>query len=218
MWRHAPLAPPGPFWPGRRDPSAWSGSLGVEMRHSRRYSPRKIMNQASRMLNLAAAFALTTLSATALAQSTLTYKATCQGIGSGVTREPLGDREGHDISVTQSSCRVEGGPMDGSIATITNVWEWDKGNAVVLSGYTVFRQSGGMAVYQSNEGRNSLTMTDGKVTGFAGNPRASSSSLQAAWRHSRATHPRQRSIASAVVSSLSNRPLRKLCKTGPMLA
>src|SRR5664280_563078 len=41
----------------------------------------KLMHRTSCILNLAAALALTTLSATALAQTAVVSKATCQGIG-----------------------------------------------------------------------------------------------------------------------------------------
>jgi hypothetical protein len=59
-------------------------------------------------------------------ESTSTW--TCQIIGSGA-REPLGDREGHAISVSDYSCYIESGPFAGGDVTGTNVWEWDKTNA-----------------------------------------------------------------------------------------
>ncbi len=125
------------------------------------------MQHDSPILNLIAALAFTTLSATASAQTAVILKATCQGVGTS-PQEPVGDRAGHAISEAQYSCRNEGGGQDGSIGTGMTIWEWDKGNAVSLSGNGVVRKPGTMAVYEITEGKNSLTMTDGKVTGFSG--------------------------------------------------
>ncbi len=79
--------------------------------------------------------------------------------------EPLGDREGHSISVTHNSCRAEGGLIDGGIYTGINIIEWDKGNGVFLIGAGVIRKPGATSAYQHSEGKVTLTMTDGKVTG-----------------------------------------------------
>ncbi len=52
-----------------------------------------------------AAIALAALMPSAVAQeNTFTY--TCQNVGAAPP-EPLGDREGHAISVSQSSCRAD---------------------------------------------------------------------------------------------------------------
>ena len=125
------------------------------------------MKQSSRPAHVAAALALTMLGVHSFAQTPITYKCLCQNIGTG-PQEPLGDREGHAVSVTSYTCRVEGGPLDGGVLTGTTIYEWDKTNAVGLSGNGVVRKAGGTAVYQLGEFKNSLTMADGKVTGFVG--------------------------------------------------
>ena len=107
-------------------------------------------------------FALTCTAA--LAQTGSTARLYCHTVGY-TPPEPLGDREGHSISVTQGTCRVEGGPTDGSILTGTNIIEWDKGNGVILTGAGVTRKPGATTAYQHSEGKVTLTMTDGKVTG-----------------------------------------------------
>jgi hypothetical protein len=128
----------------------------------------KLMHRTSCILNLGAALALTTLSATVLAQTAVVSKATCQGIGVA-PQEPIGDREGHAITVSQYSCHSEGGPLDGTVMTGTIIFEWNKGvPAVMLVGSGVFRKPGAIAVFQDNESALSLTMADGKVTGFTG--------------------------------------------------
>jgi hypothetical protein len=90
---------------------------------------------------------------------------TCQGVGTGAP-EPLGDREGHSITVGQYSCRVDSGPMSGGLVTGTAVWEWDGPNAVQLSNSAVGRKPGATIVWVGKSGKLALTMTDGKVTGF----------------------------------------------------
>ena len=123
------------------------------------------MKQSSRPVHVAAALALSMLGAHSIAQTPITYKCLCHNIGTG-PQEPLGDREDHAVSVTSYTCRVEGGPLDGGVLTGTTIYEWDKTNAVGLSGNGVGRKAGGTAVYQLGEFKNSLTMADGKVTGF----------------------------------------------------
>lgn len=88
----------------------------------------------------------------------------CHSVGSAPP-EPLGDREGHSISVSQIACRVEGGLTDGGVLTGTTITEWNKGNGVILSGSGVTRRPGATTAYQHTEGTVALIMTDGKVTG-----------------------------------------------------
>jgi len=115
------------------------------------------------------ATAIITLSATApnaVAQEhTATF--TCQGLGSGAP-EPLGDREGHTISVNEYTCLADSGPMSGAVATGTNIWEWDGPNAVQISDSGVERKPGATLVWRGMEGKIALTMADGKVTGWTG--------------------------------------------------
>jgi len=99
-------------------------------------------------------------------------KYTCQDVGN-FALEPLGDREGHAISVGQFSCRAVSGPMSGALLTGSIIWEWDKTNAVLVSGSGVVRKPGATAVYQDQEGKLALTMADGKVTGFIATGRVS---------------------------------------------
>ena len=114
------------------------------------------------------ATALIALSATApsaVAQEN-TAALTCQAIGWGDgPPEPLGDREGHGITVGEYSCRVNSGPQSGGVSTGTIIWEWDGTNAVELSESGVIRKPGSTLVYRGTEGKLALTMADGKVTG-----------------------------------------------------
>ena len=120
-----------------------------------------------RYLAIAAAVVMCT---SAYAQSATSFRFLCQNIGNHPP-EPLGDREGHSVGVAQFTCRTEGGPLDGAILTGSQIWEYDKTNAVALTGSGVVRQRGAVAVYQNNEGKLALTLTDGKVTGSTGSGR-----------------------------------------------
>jgi hypothetical protein len=89
----------------------------------------------------------------------------CQAIGGGAP-ESLGDREGHSISVSQVSCRIDSGPLSGGVLTGSSIWEWDGPDAVELIGSGVIRKPGATAAYQESGGKLALTMADGKVTGW----------------------------------------------------
>ena len=114
----------------------------------------------------AAATALLALLPLAASAQALSWKLSCQNVGSSPP-EPMGDREGHNLSTGGYSCRTEGGPMDGAIVTGHSVWEWDKGSAVRAAGYGVYRKPGAMVVYQHVDGQFNLVTGDGgKVTGW----------------------------------------------------
>lgn len=100
-----------------------------------------------------------------LAQTPGQSRMHCLSIGNS-SPEALGDRPGHAISVTEMTCRVEGGPLDGGVMTGTQVYEWDGANGVGKAGFGVTRSPGGKIVYVNTQMTNTLTMTDGKVTGF----------------------------------------------------
>lgn len=106
----------------------------------------------------------------AAAQSGSTTRLHCHTVGSAAP-EVLGDREGHAVSVSQHSCRVEGGLTDGGILTGITIAEWDKGHAVVLSATGITRKPGAVTAYQQTEGKSSLVMTDGKPSGMTGSGR-----------------------------------------------
>jgi len=117
----------------------------------------------------ATATALATVMPAAIAEE-ITSIWTCQIVGSGA-REPLGDREGHALYVSDYSCYIESGPFAGGNVTGTNVWEWDKANAVLVTGQSIRRKAGSVAVYEGSEGKLAPTMADGKVTGSTGSGR-----------------------------------------------
>lgn len=121
------------------------------------------------LIRIASAAALMSLCPSAFAQG-VTWKLQCQSVGNSAP-EPLGDREGHTISVLEYNCRTEGGPLDGAVLTGMSASEWDKGSANILSAQGIYRKPGGTAVFQHTEGKNTLIMADGKVTGWSGTGR-----------------------------------------------
>jgi hypothetical protein len=89
----------------------------------------------------------------------------CRAVGA-FTPEQLGDREGHALSIGQSSCQVTEGPVADAVQTETNMWEWDGPKATELSGYGVARKPGATFAFQHTDGTLELTMTDGKPSGW----------------------------------------------------
>jgi len=113
---------------------------------------------------IAAAISFAAFAPGAVAQDN-TVTGTCQAVGANGAPEPLGDREGHGISIGQVSCRIDSGPTKGGILTGTDIWEWDGPNAVLLSGTGIVRMPGATVVYVETAGKLALTMAEGKVTG-----------------------------------------------------
>lgn len=101
----------------------------------------------------------------AIAQASAGSRGLCNAVGS-THMEPLRDREGHNLSVQTFVCRVEGGPLDGAVLTGTNTYEWDKGVAVGLSGSMIARSGAGTYVAVFRDFGVTLTMADGRVTGW----------------------------------------------------
>jgi hypothetical protein len=119
---------------------------------------------------IAAAIAFAALAPDALAQEN-TITGTCQAVGPNGAPEPLGDREGHGISVGQISCHIDSGPLKDGIVTGTYIWEWDGPNATLVSEHGVTRKPGATVVYVETQGKLALTMADGKVTGWTASSR-----------------------------------------------
>ena len=99
------------------------------------------MRHIPRTPRLAAAFVLIVIAAGATAQSMSdASKATCQIIGANA-REPVGDRDGHYLTVVQYSCRNDGGPADGTITPGTVLWVSDKMASALVAGTGVLRKN-----------------------------------------------------------------------------
>lgn len=126
-----------------------------------------------------AALAFAAFAPSAVAQENTTVWA-CQFVGAGLL-EPLGDREGHAISVGQYSCRSESGPLAGAVATGASIYEWDGPKATLISDSGVDRKPGATGVWKSTEGKLTATMADGKMMGWTGSGRGVVSLATGAW-------------------------------------
>lgn len=128
------------------------------------------MNHLKVLVHCMGVAALSLGCATALSQSVPTARLHCQNVGNSPP-EALGDREGRGFSVTESTCRVEGGVGNGGVLTVSAIWDWDKGKAVLVSGMGVTRTPGATHSIQHTEGRMELVFADGKVVGATGSGR-----------------------------------------------
>jgi len=114
----------------------------------------------------AAAIAFAAFAPSAVAQENATWTYTCQNVGASGQPEPLGDKEGHSISIVESTCTAGPGPQAGGVMTAVTGWEWNGPNAVMLFSNCVVRKPGATIVCNNTEAKLALTMADGKVTGF----------------------------------------------------
>ena len=81
------------------------------------------------------------------------------------TAEPIGDEEGHGISVRDYSCNVTQGPLSGGVLTARAVWEIDKSGGRLLLGGAVIRTPGAIAVLQLSDGKlEYVAAANGEVT------------------------------------------------------
>ncbi len=118
----------------------------------------------------AIAFVFIAFTTSAIGQTPTTDKSYCTFIGYN-PQEQLNDRAGHAISISQFTCRAEGGTLDGAVMTGSQIYEWNGTSGVGHAGYGVYRKPGGTLIYVNDEMKNALTMADGKVTGFAASGR-----------------------------------------------
>lgn len=119
-------------------------------------------------LPLCAPFALTTafaFAAPGAAAQELHGHDVCRQVGA-FAPEPLGDRQGHALSITQDSCQTTEGPTAGAIMSSSSVLEWDGAKAKSLSAYGVARKPGATLAFQGVDGAVDVIMNDGKPTGW----------------------------------------------------
>jgi len=120
-----------------------------------------------RMMVIVIGSALGLIAANESAQAGLLARYECNVIGPSIP-EPIGDRSGHNLAVTQFSCLAVEGEMKGAVYTATNVAEWDGPKAVYQFAGGVHRIAGGFAVTQMTEGGATVIMKDGQPVGSEG--------------------------------------------------
>jgi len=101
------------------------------------------------------------------AQTPPAYRLICQAFGAS-TREELVDRQGHAVTTGGTSCRVEGGPVNGGVTTIAGVSEADGDVSTVLVTHAMTRKPGSMVLTVGEAGKSTLVKNaEGEVTGTA---------------------------------------------------
>ncbi|KRR07911.1 hypothetical protein CQ12_25255 [Bradyrhizobium jicamae] len=80
-------------------------------------------------------------------------------------REPLGDRNEHDIVSFQYTCRGVDGLLKEALVTAVSVSEWDGQKGTYLASLDLHHAPDGFAVGQVLEGTGSTVMEDGKAVG-----------------------------------------------------
>ena len=99
----------------------------------------------------------------ALAETIGRYE--CNTFGTA-SQEPIGDRNGHQLSAVQFSCLGVDGVLKGAVYTATSITEWDGPRGTYLLTGGVHRAPGGLAVTQTLEGTGSILLKDGKPVGW----------------------------------------------------
>ena len=113
-----------------------------------------------------AAAVLAVLASTAVAQEA-TSVWTCLPVGAS-EQAPVGDREGHLLTVSVGTCQITGGLLAGGVSTTTNIWQWDGPKATLVATTGVIRKPGATVVYSNVTGNLANTMDGDKVTGLTG--------------------------------------------------
>ena len=122
------------------------------------------------------------LTATAQAQ-TPAGKWNCQDSAPAAMRVAYGDRDGHDLFISDYACTIDGGPMAGAMVTGRNIMDFSAGVLNLVSGNGVIRNgAGAFYVFQNFELKLPFTMKDGKPTGqWTGGGKYKIVAASAAW-------------------------------------
>jgi hypothetical protein len=77
-------------------------------------------------------------------------------------------RDGQPAELSQFTCRVRGGLLDGFIATGTNIWEPGKSRAVLIGSIVVARKAQAAVVYEVQQATRTLTGAEGPAARWEG--------------------------------------------------
>jgi hypothetical protein len=116
-----------------------------------------------------AAMALAAFAPSAVAQEIVVQWA-CQPIAAGLP-EPLGDREGHAITISEFTCSATSGFMADAIANVMSVWERNGATGVQLSSTGLIGKPGSTMVFRGMGGTLEQTVVDDKLTGWTASGR-----------------------------------------------
>jgi hypothetical protein len=104
-----------------------------------------------------------------LAQAGRTSHFTC--VVTGVRQlEHLG-RDGQSAELSQFTCSVRGGLLDGFVAAGTNIWEPGKNSAVLIGSIVVARKADAAVVYEVLQATRKRVPPDGRAGSWEGGGR-----------------------------------------------
>jgi hypothetical protein len=87
---------------------------------------------------------------------------------SASTREAVGDREGHTIATGQSVCTGTSGVLKDSVWVFSVLFSYDKTEGTIIDSSSIVKKPGTLAVTKAVDLKQTLVMTDGKLTGYTG--------------------------------------------------
>jgi hypothetical protein len=109
--------------------------------------------------------ALSLIGANGFAHAGVVGRYECNIVGTA-SQDPIGDRDGHQLSSFQFSCFGVDGLLKEAVYTATGISEWDGPQGTQLLTGGVHRVSGGLAVTQMLQGAGSIILKDGKPAGW----------------------------------------------------
>ena len=77
-------------------------------------------------------------------------------------------RDGQPAELSQFTCRVRGGLLDGFVATGTNIWEPGKSRAVLIGSIVVARKANAAVVYEVQQATRTFTEAAGPAARWEG--------------------------------------------------
>jgi hypothetical protein len=87
---------------------------------------------------------------------------------SASTREPVGDRDGHMIATGQSVCTGTSGVLKDAVWVFSVLFSYDKTEGTLIDGSGIAKKPATIVVTKVVDGKQTLVMTDGKLTGYSG--------------------------------------------------
>lgn len=122
------------------------------------------MTRSFRLAPIVVVLGLVAASPGAIAQGQ-TWRLTCSNHGNAVP-EPLGDRPGHALQASESTCTVAGGPMDGGVTSQNAIWEVDGAKWTLIVSTSLTRRPDGRLLGLNTVGTLDVQMQDGRPVGW----------------------------------------------------
>lgn len=114
---------------------------------------------------LALAGVLAALGMSPVAADEIKYRSDCQVIDT--TRLEKFGHDGQAAQLSHFTCRITGGPLDGSVVTGTNIWDMgDEGGGALLGSIAVAQKAGSSVMYEVHDVTRSLKFSNGRVVGW----------------------------------------------------